>query len=62
MAETYQCLSNVCKQVWRDYTGPVTCPICGHIYVKWVSYEQDMPQHSDLGERSEHADSTDVAL
>ncbi len=41
MSETYQCLRDECKQVWRDEAGPVTCPVCGSLYVKWVSYDPE---------------------
>ena len=33
----YRCLR--CLFEWKGKAGPVTCPKCGHLYVKWVDYE-----------------------
>jgi len=34
----FKCLK--CDYKWKDMTGPTQCPKCGHLYVKWVNYEQ----------------------
>ena len=34
----FKCLK--CGYKWRDVTGPTQCSICGHLYVKWINYEQ----------------------
>ena len=34
----FKCLK--CGHDWKDMTGPTQCPVCGHLYVKWVNYEQ----------------------
>jgi hypothetical protein len=33
----YQCLS--CRHRWLGYVGPVGCPACRHLYVRWLNYE-----------------------
>jgi hypothetical protein len=33
----YKCLK--CNHQWLDEPGPTQCPICGHLYVKWLNYE-----------------------
>lgn len=33
---SYECLG--CGHTWRGQPGPVTCPACGHEYVRWVDY------------------------
>ena len=37
MKAEYQCLS--CGHAWDGKPGPVTCPKCGHVYVKWLNYD-----------------------
>lgn len=32
----YQCLR--CDQKWTAIAEPVSCPGCGHLYVKWLNY------------------------
>lgn len=34
----YECLK--CKHTWEDEPGPVECPLCGHLYVSWINYEE----------------------
>ena len=34
-----------CKYEWEDRPGPHTkCPVCGHLYVKWLNYEEMFPE------------------
>ncbi len=35
---SYRCLQ--CGHKWRGDPGPVTCPSCGHDYVKWENYQK----------------------
>ena len=38
MAE-YLCLK--CKHRWKEkLKGATQCPKCGHVYVKWLNYEE----------------------
>jgi DNA-directed RNA polymerase subunit RPC12/RpoP len=32
----YVCLN--CVHEWKGKPGPVKCPKCGHLYVKWLDY------------------------
>ena len=34
----YKCLK--CSFEYKDKPGPTTCPVCGHLYVKWTNYEE----------------------
>lgn len=34
----YKCLK--CGYEWKGKPGPVECPKCYHLYVKWVNYEE----------------------
>jgi rubrerythrin len=36
----YGCLG--CGHRWYQKPGMVTCPLCGHIYVKWMNYDEMM--------------------
>jgi len=36
MTALYRCLSHE----WEGKPGPVECPECGHLYVKWINYEE----------------------
>ena len=38
MKAKYKCLG--CKYEWFGEPGPVECPKCSHIWVKWVNYEE----------------------
>ena len=38
MKAEYLCLK--CQHYWEGKPGPVTCPKCGHDYVKWLNYEE----------------------
>jgi len=38
MKAEFQCLS--CKHQWEDKPGPIECPKCNHIYVKWLNYKK----------------------
>lgn len=33
----YRCLQ--CQHEWHGKAGPTQCPACGHLYVKWLNYE-----------------------
>lgn len=37
-----QCLA--CGQRWKAITGPTQCPSCGHLYVKWLDFEEKWEQ------------------
>ena len=34
----YKCLK--CQYEWETEPGPVVCPNCGHLYIKWKNYEK----------------------
>ena len=34
----YQCLR--CFHKWTGLAGPVRCVKCGHLWVKWLNYEE----------------------
>ena len=36
MPAAYMCLG--CKFSWKGLAGPTECPMCGHIYIKWLNY------------------------
>ena len=38
MKAKFRCLR--CEYEYEDGPGPTTCPECGHIYIKWVDYEE----------------------
>ena len=38
MKAKYKCCS--CGYEYEDEPGPTECPICYHLYVKWVNYEE----------------------
>jgi predicted nucleic acid-binding Zn-ribbon protein len=38
MFAIYKCLK--CGKEWEHIIAPTQCPQCGHLYVKWVNYEQ----------------------
>jgi len=29
-----------CATEWQDYAGPTECPVCHHLYLKWVNYKE----------------------
>ena len=29
-----------CHYRWEGIHGPTQCPKCGHLYVKWLNYEE----------------------
>lgn len=29
-----------CEYEWESGPGPTQCPRCGHLYVKWLNYEE----------------------
>ena len=44
----FQCLK--CFYLWQSRPGPTECPACGHVYVKWLNYEE-MRKEWDHNER-----------
>lgn len=39
MQAKYKCLK--CEHLWEEkLKGPTQCPKCGHVYVKWLNYEE----------------------
>jgi rubrerythrin len=38
MQAEHKCLN--CEFEWVSSPGPTSCPLCGHLYVKWVNYEE----------------------
>ena len=36
----YKCLK--CKHKWEEKPGPVICPKCNHVYVKWLNLQKIM--------------------
>lgn len=38
MKALYKCLK--CDYLWFGKPGPVTCPKCCHLYIKWINYEE----------------------
>ena len=39
MLAKYKCLK--CDYEWKQKPEPVICPVCKHLYIKWVNYETD---------------------
>ena len=39
-----------CGFEWRARPDPLTCPKCGHVYVKWVNYEQFIQTHARVAQ------------
>jgi len=44
----FKCLK--CFFRWEEQPGPTQCPICRHLYVKWVNYEEMRKMWDDLEE------------
>ena len=38
MRAHFKCLRCNCR--WKSEPGPTQCPACGHLYVKWINYEE----------------------
>ena len=38
----FKCLK--CNYRWKSEPGPTQCPICGHLYIKWLNFESMMKQ------------------
>lgn len=38
MYANFKCLR--CDFFWESEPGPTQCPVCGHLYVKWLNYEE----------------------
>jgi hypothetical protein len=38
MLANYKCLK--CEHEYSHPPRPTECPICGHLYVKWLNYEE----------------------
>ncbi len=35
----YKCLN--CGHEWKEtLKGPTECPLCGHLYIRWLNYEK----------------------
>jgi len=44
MKAKYKCIK--CLYEWEEeLKGPTQCPKCGHLYVKWLNYEE-MKKHN----------------
>jgi len=39
MLAHYKCQK--CGYEWKQNPMPVTCLVCGHLYITWVNYETD---------------------
>lgn len=35
----YKCLKKKCGYKFTGKPGPVSCPKCGHLYIKWLNYK-----------------------
>lgn len=42
MIAKYKCLK--CKHKWEGKSGPVICPRCSHLYVKWLNHKEIIDQ------------------
>lgn len=38
MLAKHKCLKCGCK--WDSRPGPTQCPLCNHLYIKWVNYDE----------------------
>jgi len=38
MFAIYKCLN--CGHEWTGLPGPTQCPLCLHLYVKWLNYDE----------------------
>ena len=34
----YKCFK--CGYEWTDRAGPVVCPRCGYLWIKWLNYDE----------------------
>jgi len=42
MTEFYKCLDEKCQyEFTREFPGPIICPKCKNLYVKWVNFYID---------------------
>ena len=48
MLAEFLCLK--CNFKWKSNPGPIQCPKCNHLYVKWLNYKE-MGEQWDLEER-----------
>ena len=42
MIAKYKCLK--CKHGWEGKCGPVICPECSYVYVKWLNVKEVLDQ------------------
>ena len=42
MIAKYKCLK--CNYRWEGIPGPVICPRCSHVYVKWLNLKEVLDQ------------------
>lgn len=38
----YKCLK--CNYKWKGKPGPVICPKCSHVYIKWLNLKEVLDQ------------------
>jgi len=38
MLAKFRCLK--CNHIWKSNPGPTQCPVCNHLYIKWLNYEE----------------------
>jgi Zn finger protein HypA/HybF involved in hydrogenase expression len=38
MLAEFKCMK--CKFKWSSNPGPTQCPMCNHLYVEWLNYEE----------------------
>ena len=38
MLAKHKCLQ--CGYEWESRPGPTQCPLCNHLYIKWVNYDE----------------------
>jgi rubredoxin len=43
MKAEFRCLE--CGYEYEEEPGPTSCPMCEHLYVKWVNYEEWRDNH-----------------
>jgi hypothetical protein len=45
MIGKFNCLK--CDYVWdSSFLGPQVCPVCAHVYVKWLNYNELFPERN----------------
>lgn len=42
MIAKYKCMK--CKYRWEGKAGPIICPRCSHVYIRWINVQEILDQ------------------